>query len=96
MLKISESTARAVVRVLEDILDLDSRAGCSDKYFRQHFVTVARVPPVQDALEELRAQLDDKAAEQGGFVISNSPAGASTGNAGGRNPRKQSVAKEEP
>lgn len=55
---ISESTARVILRVLDEITDLDCRAKCSDKFFRQHFMTVVNVPPVREALAEIAAATD--------------------------------------
>lgn len=76
MIRISESCARAMMRVLEEIDDLDCRAKCSDKYFRQHFKTVVSVPPVTEAYAEIRQAIDDhEAAQQGGFFDTISSAG---------------------
>ena len=61
MIQISEESARIIARVLEDILDIQNRASCSDRYFRQHFINLVTAPPVKDARTEL-----DKAIEENG------------------------------
>lgn len=58
MVQIDESTARALMRFGEDVLDIDSRSRCSDKYFRQHFTMLAKNPYVRDAFLELKRGLD--------------------------------------
>lgn len=58
MVQIDESTARALMRFGEDVLDIDSRSRCSDKYFRQHFTMLAKNPYVCDAFLALKRGLD--------------------------------------
>jgi len=58
MIQISESSARVVLRLLEDIREIDQRARCSDGYFRQHFTMLARLPAVADAAEEINRALE--------------------------------------
>lgn len=57
MIPISDRAARTVLRLLEDVRDADQRARCSDAYFRQHFMTLARLPVVADAAAEIAAAL---------------------------------------
>ena len=56
-IQISRQTAEALVYILDDILAVDQRAKCSDKFFRSHFVTLAKLPAAADALAELKVAL---------------------------------------
>lgn len=58
MVQIDEAAARALMRFGEDVLDIDSRSRCSDKYFRQHFTMIAKNPYVCDAFLALKRGLD--------------------------------------
>lgn len=58
MIQISDQAARAVLRLLEDVADVNRRAGCSDRYFRQHFVMLAALPAVTDAAREIAGALE--------------------------------------
>ena len=60
MIQITEQAARAVLRLLDDVTDIDCRARCSDAYFRQHFMTVARLPAVVDAAKEIREAMEPR------------------------------------
>lgn len=55
---LSQDAARVILRVLDEITDLDCRAKCSDKFFRAHFITLVTVPPVREAYAELRKAVD--------------------------------------
>lgn len=54
MVQIEDSTARVIIRVLEDITDTDARMSCSDAGFRRHFVMLATNPVTIDALIALK------------------------------------------
>lgn len=54
---ISREGAYFLLRLLEEIGEIDRRAGCSDGYFRQHFLSVARAATASGVLEELRREL---------------------------------------
>lgn len=58
MIQITEQAANAVLRLLEDVRDADERARCSDAYFRSHFLTIARLPDVAGAANEIKAALE--------------------------------------
>jgi hypothetical protein len=58
VITITKKAARTVLRLLEDVRDADQRARCSDAYFRQHFMTLARLPAVADAAAEVAAALE--------------------------------------
>lgn len=58
LVSISEQSARAVLRLLEDVRDVNDRARCSDAFFRQHFLTMARIPAIIDAAAEIKGALD--------------------------------------
>lgn len=57
-IKITESCARTIMRVLDDFCDLDHRANCSNEYFRKHFVMLVTNPIVEDARSELEHAYD--------------------------------------
>lgn len=57
MVLIDETTAKALSRFGEEVLNIDARARCSDKYFRQHFVTFAKNPFMRDAFIALKRAL---------------------------------------
>lgn len=57
MIQIDDSAARALMRFGAEILDIDSRARCSDKYFRQHFMMLARNPYMREAFSAMGRQL---------------------------------------
>ena len=57
MVLIDETTAKAPSRFGEEVLNIDARARCSDKYFRQHFVTFAKNPFIGDAFMPLERPL---------------------------------------
>ena len=65
---ISREGAYLLLRLLEEISGIDRRAGCSDRYFRQHFLSVARAADASGTLEELREALGraGEAAESNG------------------------------
>ena len=63
MVQIDEAAARALMRFGEDVLDIDSRSRCSDKYFRQHFTMIAKNPYVCDAFLALKRSIVIAAAE---------------------------------
>lgn len=58
MVLIDDTTAKALSRFGEEVLNIDARARCSDKYFRQHFVTFAKNPFMRDAFIALKRALD--------------------------------------
>lgn len=58
MIQISEQAARAVLRLLEDVRDVDERARCSDAYFRSHFVRLAKLPAISEAADEIKTAVD--------------------------------------
>lgn len=62
MVLIDETTAKALSRFGEEVLNIDARARCSDKYFRQHFVTFAKNPFMRDAFIALKRALDEPCA----------------------------------
>lgn len=54
---ISHESAYLLLRLLEELNEIDHRAGCSDRYFRAHFLSMARAAQASGALEELRRTL---------------------------------------
>lgn len=64
MVLIDETTAKALSRFGEEVLNIDARARCSDKYFRQHFVTFAKNPFMRDAFIALKRALDAPCAHE--------------------------------
>ena len=58
MVLIDETTAKALSRFGAEVLNIDARARCSDKYFRHHFVTFAKNPFMRDAFMALERALD--------------------------------------
>lgn len=61
MIQITEQAAQTVLRLLEDVAAIDDRARCSDAYFRQHFVNMAKLPPIRDAANEIKVKLETQA-----------------------------------
>ena len=55
---ISEATARGLLRLLDEIMDIDSRANCSDKYFRTHFMAVAKANIATGGYRELKDAIE--------------------------------------
>lgn len=55
---ISEATARGLLRLLDEIMDIDSRANCSDKYFRTHFMAVTKANIVTGGYKELKDAIE--------------------------------------
>ena len=64
MVLIDETTAKALSRFGKEVLNIDARARCSDKYFRQHFVTFAKNPFMRDAFIALKRALDAPCAHE--------------------------------
>lgn len=64
MVLIDETTAKVLSRFGEEVLNIDARARCSDKYFRQHFVTFAKNPFMRDAFIALKRALDAPCAHE--------------------------------
>ena len=60
-LRVSREGAYLLWRLLEELAEIDRRAGCSDRYFRQHFMSVARAARASGAFEELRRGLGEAA-----------------------------------
>lgn len=58
MVQLTESQAYALKRLLDDIMDIDSRARCSDKFFRSHFTDMVKVCIATDAYAELKRALE--------------------------------------
>lgn len=58
MIQITETQAYALKRLLEDIMDIDSRARCSDKFFRSHFNDMVKTAIVSGAYAELKRALE--------------------------------------
>lgn len=58
MVQITENQAYALKRLLEDIMDIDSRARCSDKFFRSHFNDMVKTSIVSGAYAELKRALE--------------------------------------
>ncbi|MEG2623996.1 MAG: hypothetical protein RSC06_13965 [Clostridia bacterium] len=92
MIQISEKAARCLVWALDDITDIQARAGCSDAYYRKHFRLVVEQSPLVEAKAEIEAALNSLdrqvAAQDGDLVLS--PAGAPSGN-----PRDPSISGKE-
>lgn len=59
MVLIDDTTAKALSRFGEEVLNIDARARCSDKYFRQHFMMFAKNPFMRDAFIALKRVLDE-------------------------------------
>lgn len=66
MVLIDETTAKALSRFGEEVLNIDARARCSDKYFRQHFMTFAKNPFMCDAFMALKRALDASCIQDDG------------------------------
>lgn len=64
MVLIDDTTAKVLSRFGEEVLNIDARARCSDKYFRQHFVTFAKNPFMRDAFIALKRALDAPCAHE--------------------------------
>ena len=60
-ISISREGAYLMLRLLEEIAAIDRRAGCSDRYFRQHFMSAIRAAAASGTLEELRKRLEASA-----------------------------------
>ena len=60
---ISEATANGLIMLLEDIMEIDSRANCSDKYFRTHFMAVAKANIVTGGYKELKDAIEAASAK---------------------------------
>lgn len=58
MVSISESAARAVLKLLDDIEAVDAYAHCSDSFFRTHFKGVVLSRNMTDARRELTFALE--------------------------------------
>ncbi len=56
---ITHESAYLLLRLLEELREIDRRAGCSDRYFRAHFASISRAAQASGALEELRRALED-------------------------------------
>lgn len=54
MVHIEDSTARMLMNIFSDIMNLDARMSCSDAGFRRHFMVLVKTPPAQDAYAELK------------------------------------------
>ncbi len=57
-ISISREGAYLLLRLLEEIVAIDRRAGCSDRYFRQHFMSAIRAASASGTLEELQRKLE--------------------------------------
>lgn len=58
MVQIEDSTARMLLTMYSDIMNLDARVQCSDKGFRRHFMVLVRTPPAQEAVAQLKKAVD--------------------------------------
>jgi len=58
MIQITESQAYGIKRLIEDIMDIDSRARCSDKFFRSHFNDMVKVCIANGAYGEIKRALE--------------------------------------
>ena len=58
MVQITENQAYALKRLLDDIMDIDSRARCSDKFFRSHFTDLVKACIATDTYSELKRALE--------------------------------------
>ena len=56
-IEISREAAYLILRLLEEFYALDARAGCSDRYFRQHFMSMVRAAMASGTLDQLRQRL---------------------------------------
>ena len=54
---ISRESAYLLSRLLDELIEIDRRAACSDRYFRQHFMSVVKAGIAGGTFEELREQL---------------------------------------
>lgn len=64
MIQLDEASARRLSRFGEEVLNIDDRARCSDKYFRQHFIMLARNPYMQEAFSTLQSALNNSVAPE--------------------------------
>lgn len=51
--EISREDAYAIRRLLADIMDIDSRARCSDRFFRSHFTDYLKVMRAAGTIQHL-------------------------------------------
>lgn len=58
MIQIPEQQALTLKRLLDDIIDIDSRARCSDKYFRSHFNNLVKTAVIMGAYDALKRALE--------------------------------------
>lgn len=59
MVQIEESTARMLLNMYSDIINLDARMSCSAEGFRRHFMVLVKTPPAQDAVAQLRKAVQE-------------------------------------
>ena len=55
---LDEGTARMLLTMYSDIINLDARMQCSDKGFRRHFMLLVRTPPAQEAVAQLKKAVE--------------------------------------
>ena len=58
MVQITESQASILKCLLDDIMDIESRARCSDKFFRSHFNDLVKSAIITGAYAELKRALE--------------------------------------
>lgn len=60
MVTLEEKDAYLLMRTVADIVGVDKRASCSDATFRKHFLMIAKNPYLEDILNKLKKQINDK------------------------------------
>ena len=58
MVHIDDLTAKILLTMFSDIINLDARMSCSDKGFRRHFMVLVRTPPAQEAVAQLKKAVE--------------------------------------
>lgn len=59
MVHLDDTTAKMLLNIYNDIMNLDARMTCSDAGFRRHFMLLVKTPPAQDAVAQLRKAVRD-------------------------------------
>ena len=60
---LSERDAYALKYLIDDILEVDNRANCSDRFFRTHFMNVVKAGIVNGTYANLSSALEGLTAE---------------------------------
>lgn len=69
MVTIEESVAAALLRMVEDVLEIEQRANCSDRYFRTHYTDMARAQIAAGSYGKLKAALEGATAQEESTIL---------------------------